>query len=203
MNWINHILFDFSLQLWVRRLMRLCALLSLASVSLNTPKTFEKVPVLQYVTFICDTSITLLFTAEMIAKMHIRGIWKVSICQILIQYWCVNPVSAFTENTAGWIAVFPRPLVSIWCEHGYIPVDFRYIANISINRICIAVFLFDIPARTASIDYDSILASILEVFNAKKSHQSNFQVSAVISYHSQLSSSPLWILNTISIHLNH
>lgn len=58
--------------------MRTCALLSLASVSLNTPKTFEKLPILQYVTFICDTSITLLFTAEMIAKMHIRGIWKVS-----------------------------------------------------------------------------------------------------------------------------
>lgn len=64
-------------QLWVRRLMRMCALLSLASVSLNTPKTFEKVPVLQYVTFIVDTSITILFTAEMIAKIHIRGVWKV------------------------------------------------------------------------------------------------------------------------------
>lgn len=60
--------------------MRMCALLSLASVSLNTPKTFEKVPIFQYVTFIVDTSITLLFTAEMIAKIHIRGIWKVSVC---------------------------------------------------------------------------------------------------------------------------
>lgn len=57
--------------------MRMCALLSLASVSLNTPKTFEKIPIFQYVTFIVDTSITLLFTAEMIAKIHIRGIWKV------------------------------------------------------------------------------------------------------------------------------
>lgn len=57
--------------------MRLCALVSLASVSLNTPKTFERQPALQYITFICDTSVTLLFTAEMIAKMHIRGIWKV------------------------------------------------------------------------------------------------------------------------------
>lgn len=59
--------------------MRMCALLSLASVSLNTPKTFEKLPLLQYVTFACDTSITILFTAEMIAKMHIRGIWKVRV----------------------------------------------------------------------------------------------------------------------------
>lgn len=64
-------------QLWVRRLMRFCALVSLASVCLNTPKTFEKVPPLQYVTFICDLVVTFLFTAEMIAKMHIRGILKV------------------------------------------------------------------------------------------------------------------------------
>lgn len=57
--------------------MRFCALVSLASVCLNTPKTFEKVPSLQYVTFICDLIVTFLFTAEMIAKMHIRGILKV------------------------------------------------------------------------------------------------------------------------------
>lgn len=57
--------------------MRSCALVSLASVCLNTPKTFEKVPPLQYVTFICDLIVTFLFTAEMIAKMHIRGILKV------------------------------------------------------------------------------------------------------------------------------
>lgn len=65
-------------QLWVRRLMRFCALVSLASVCLNTPKTFEKVPPLQYVTFVCDLVVTFLFTAEMIAKMHIRGIVKVT-----------------------------------------------------------------------------------------------------------------------------
>lgn len=66
------------MKLWVRRLMRLCALVSLASVSLNTPKTFERQPALQYFTFICDTTVTILFTAEMIAKMHIRGILKVT-----------------------------------------------------------------------------------------------------------------------------
>lgn len=67
----------FRFQLWVRRLMRLCALISLASVSCNTPKTFERYPFFQYLTFICDTTVTLLFSAEMIAKMHIRGILKV------------------------------------------------------------------------------------------------------------------------------
>ena len=59
--------------------MRLCALISLFSVCLNTPKTFEKYPPAEYITFICDLIVTFLFTAEMIAKMHIRGILKVNI----------------------------------------------------------------------------------------------------------------------------
>lgn len=64
-------------QIWVRRLMRACALLSLISVSLNTPKTFERHPPLQYATFITDLVVSFLYTAEMVAKMHIRGIMKV------------------------------------------------------------------------------------------------------------------------------
>jgi hypothetical protein len=63
--------------------MRFCALLSLLSVSLNTPKTFEKHPPLQYITFCCDLIVTFLFTAEMIAKMHIRGILKVNVSTVL------------------------------------------------------------------------------------------------------------------------
>lgn len=63
---------------WVRRLMRFCALVALSSVSLNTPKTFERQPSLQYITFVSDIAVTLLFTAEMIAKMHIRGVLHVS-----------------------------------------------------------------------------------------------------------------------------
>ncbi|KAK9296625.1 hypothetical protein QLX08_009452 [Tetragonisca angustula] len=78
-EWVN--------KLWVRRLMRSCALVSLASVCLNTPKTFEKVPPLQYVTFVCDLVITFLFTAEMIAKMHIRGILKRD-KSYLKDHWC-------------------------------------------------------------------------------------------------------------------
>ncbi|XP_012247535.1 sodium leak channel non-selective protein isoform X6 [Bombus impatiens] len=80
-EWVN--------KLWVRRLMRSCALVSLASVCLNTPKTFEKVPPLQYVTFICDLVITFLFTAEMIAKMHIRGILKLQRDKSYLKdHWC-------------------------------------------------------------------------------------------------------------------
>ena len=67
---------------WVRRILRMCALLSIISVSMNTPKTFDLHPILMYVTFGIDLCVTFLFTAEMIAKMHIRGIIRVRRTQI-------------------------------------------------------------------------------------------------------------------------
>lgn len=63
-------------QLWVRRLMRLCALVSLFSVCLNTPRTFERYPPLKYFTFICDVTVGILFLSEMIAKITLRGFVK-------------------------------------------------------------------------------------------------------------------------------
>lgn len=56
--------------------MRFCALVSLFSVCLNTPKTFEKVPPLKFFTFICDVTVGVLFLAEMIAKISLRGFYK-------------------------------------------------------------------------------------------------------------------------------
>jgi sodium leak channel non-selective protein len=56
-------------------------------VSLNTPKTFEKYPVLQYTTFFVDTIVTFLFSAEMCAKIHIRGILKGE-NPYLKDHWC-------------------------------------------------------------------------------------------------------------------
>uniref|UniRef100_A0A3Q1BWV0 Sodium leak channel NALCN n=1 Tax=Amphiprion ocellaris TaxID=80972 RepID=A0A3Q1BWV0_AMPOC len=61
---------------WVHSLLRACAIISVISVCMNTPKTFEHYPPLQYVTFTLDTLLMFLYTAEMIAKMHIRGIIK-------------------------------------------------------------------------------------------------------------------------------
>ncbi|TSU62977.1 Sodium leak channel non-selective protein [Bagarius yarrelli] len=66
--WIN--------KAWVHSLLRACAIISVISVCMNTPKTFEHYPPLQYVTFTLDTLLMFLYTAEMIAKMHIRGIIK-------------------------------------------------------------------------------------------------------------------------------
>lgn len=71
---------------WVHSLLRICAIISVISVCMNTPKTFEHYPPLQYVTFALDTLLMFLYTAEMIAKMHIRGIVKVSILKISYMY---------------------------------------------------------------------------------------------------------------------
>lgn len=65
---------------WVRRVLRACALLSIISVSMNTPKTFEEFPALMYITFTIDLLCMFLFTAEMVAKIHVRGLLKVIIC---------------------------------------------------------------------------------------------------------------------------
>lgn len=56
--------------------MRFCALVSLFSVCLNTPKTFERYPPLKYFTFICDVFVGVLFLAEMVAKISLRGLFK-------------------------------------------------------------------------------------------------------------------------------
>ena len=69
-DWVN--------KTWVRRLLRILAFISIVSVSMNTPKTFEENRTLMYVTFTADLIVTFLFTAEMIAKMQIRGIIKVT-----------------------------------------------------------------------------------------------------------------------------
>uniref|UniRef100_A0A3Q3XCD7 Ion transport domain-containing protein n=1 Tax=Mola mola TaxID=94237 RepID=A0A3Q3XCD7_MOLML len=73
---------------WVHSLLRACAIISVISVCMNTPKTFEHYPPLQYVTFTLDTLLMFLYTAEMIAKMHIRGIIKGD-NSYLKDRWCV------------------------------------------------------------------------------------------------------------------
>ncbi|KAK7090889.1 hypothetical protein V1264_010629 [Littorina saxatilis] len=72
---------------WVRRMLRLCAFISMLSVSMNTPETFKVATKLIYITFAFDTVITVLFTAEMIAKMQIRGAWNGE-APYLKDRWC-------------------------------------------------------------------------------------------------------------------
>ncbi|CAH8564757.1 unnamed protein product [Schistosoma haematobium] len=60
---------------WAKIMFRTAAMISLASVSMNTPDTFRQVPVLMYITFILDLMVALLFTVEMISKMYIEGLF--------------------------------------------------------------------------------------------------------------------------------
>ncbi|KAA0195542.1 hypothetical protein HAZT_HAZT012042 [Hyalella azteca] len=59
-------------------MLHLCSLISLVSVSANTPRTFEMHHELRYITLAADLFVTLLFTTEMIIKMHSFGIIRVS-----------------------------------------------------------------------------------------------------------------------------
>ena len=56
-----------------RKFLRAVSLLSLFSVMLNTPKTFEYYPYLFYVTYAVDWFCVLVFTAEMITKINHMG----------------------------------------------------------------------------------------------------------------------------------
>ncbi|CAF1362403.1 unnamed protein product [Rotaria sp. Silwood1] len=53
---------------------RFTGLLSFISTCMNTPKTFENHPFLQYTTFIIDIICAIILTIEAVAKMKIRGI---------------------------------------------------------------------------------------------------------------------------------
>lgn len=61
-----------------QKLLTLACLLSLISVCLNTPKTFQQFGELRFITFGVDVFVTLLFTVEAAVKMKHRGVVKVS-----------------------------------------------------------------------------------------------------------------------------
>jgi len=115
---------------WVRRVLRSFAFISFVSVSINTPKTFESVPYLAYVTFVADLIVTFAFSAEMITKMHVRGIirgerpyLKDRWCQfdgiMVLCHWVSAVVQIFelTHTVAQYsywsILRCPRPLILV------------------------------------------------------------------------------------------
>uniref|UniRef100_A0A8V0XFK3 Sodium leak channel NALCN n=1 Tax=Gallus gallus TaxID=9031 RepID=A0A8V0XFK3_CHICK len=115
---------------WVHSLLRICAIISVISVCMNTPKTFEHYPPLQYVTFTLDTLLMFLYTAEMIAKMHIRGIVKGDSSYVKDR-WCVFDgfmvfclwvslvlqvfeIAEIVDQMSPWgMLRIPRPLIMI------------------------------------------------------------------------------------------
>ena len=59
-----------------RSVLRFLALISLVSVMLNTPKTFEAYPKLKWATYIADCITILGFTAEMVTKINHMGLYS-------------------------------------------------------------------------------------------------------------------------------
>ena len=57
----------------VRRFFQFVSLLSLASVSANTPQTFKNYPALTYITYIADWFCLLTFSLEACIKIKKRG----------------------------------------------------------------------------------------------------------------------------------
>ncbi|QQP31704.1 Sodium leak channel non-selective protein [Caligus rogercresseyi] len=61
-----------------RLIFRTLSLVSLVSVSLNTPKTFHNYPFLFHVTYAADLSCVFVFTIEMVTKIQSRGFFSSS-----------------------------------------------------------------------------------------------------------------------------
>ena len=105
-QWVN--------QPWVRTVLRGAAVISFISVCLNTPKTFEaslgnfSLDFLQYGTLIVDSVVTLLLALEMVAKLHMRGIFRVSNTHFMIIgiYLCLPKL-----GNLGYVQL---PVVSMW-----------------------------------------------------------------------------------------
>ena len=59
-----------------KNLYRLTGLLSFISTCMNTPKTFEYHPFLQYTTFVIDITCAIILTIEAVVKMKTRGLFS-------------------------------------------------------------------------------------------------------------------------------
>ncbi|XP_046463268.1 sodium leak channel non-selective protein-like isoform X3 [Daphnia pulex] len=122
---------DWMNKLWMKRLLRMSALLCLCSVSLNTPKTFELYPFLRPITFACDLVTGLLFTAEMVVKINTRTLLKGE-DSYLRDRWCLFDtsmlfflwisvilqaleLSALVSSAYSYLSILrsPRPLIMI------------------------------------------------------------------------------------------
>ncbi len=127
MTSINLIWVRLSLQKWVRRLLRACALVSLISVCMNTPRTFESYPYLLFVTFISDFLVTFLFTVKIPKKHEIS--WYIIYFFFFFKGRndCKDASQRNFQETK-WI--FQRSLVSIWFHHGFLFMDIANSSNV-------------------------------------------------------------------------
>ncbi|XP_069959955.1 sodium leak channel NALCN isoform X5 [Cherax quadricarinatus] len=105
---------------WIRWLLRICSLVSLVSVSANTPSSKVLYPSLEQITFCSDLAITFFFTVEMVAKMQARGVLKGEV-PYLKDRWCQYDASMVFFL---WISVILQMFeMSDWVDrHSYLSV---------------------------------------------------------------------------------
>ncbi|PAA69944.1 hypothetical protein BOX15_Mlig020627g1 [Macrostomum lignano] len=119
---------------WVYRptsriFLRVLALVSLISVSANTPNTFQSIPLLAFLTFGTDVTIALIFTAEMLTKMKLKGIFK-------------GP-DAFFKQT--WSKFDVAMIIFLWISVALHSFEVKYIAECAnpLNiKDCVAIKTF-------------------------------------------------------------
>ncbi|KAK7076030.1 hypothetical protein SK128_019151 [Halocaridina rubra] len=112
-EWVN--------KTWVRWILQVCSLVSLVSVSANTPRSKELFPSLRYMTFCSDLIITFLFTAEMIAKMQARGILKGEV-PYLKDRWCQYDASMVFFLWMSIILQIFEEMTDLVNKHSYLSV---------------------------------------------------------------------------------
>lgn len=102
-----------------RTVLRFLALVSLVSVILNTPKTFENYPSLLYVTYVADWVTLVAFLAEMVTKINHMGLISDERAY-LKDRWC-----QFDAAMAFWIliSVILQTLEILELAHKYSPLS--------------------------------------------------------------------------------
>jgi hypothetical protein len=122
--------------------LRFLALVSLVSVMLNTPRTFENYPSLLYVTYVADWVALVAFIAEMMTKIHHMGLISGEKAY-LKDRWCqFDAVMAFCIL----ISVILQTLEIVGTAHKYSPLSMLRCPRPFIMIRCIRVFLkFSMP----------------------------------------------------------
>lgn len=172
----------YCLQLWMKRLLRLSSLLCLVSASLNTPKTFEMYPFLRHVTFVCDLTTSLLFTAEMVVKINTRGLLKVSESFRRLSHVC-RLFNWIQWRFSGRRFILEGPVVSFWHQHAFLPLDLGHPPGFWDDGIGAICFLSIHSSSPPAVDHDSIHPCLSKIFHAEISYQPDFQVHFSFDHH--------------------
>jgi hypothetical protein len=127
---------------WAKYIFRLTGLLSFISTCMNTPKSFEYHPFLQYTTFFIDINCAIVLTIEAAAKMKTRGI-LVGDSAYLRDRW--NHFDAVMV-----LSIYFSIILQVKKTTSFISTHFFAFIDIRINAYCQSIFIFDNNSCTTS-----------------------------------------------------